>query len=153
MADKLDFNDILKRGNDRFRQKEKAPPSELFQCAIFYARPVKDEIFEQGQSFVPKRKWWGPWKNDYESIAALDEMLDSQRFIFPFYSKEVFMSQQEATNFLPVFIKQLIRQEKLPPNVIKEDTSIDEEQIRPAIVPLAITILEQDKPEFKASDL
>ena len=152
MTEKLDFNELLRRGNDRFAQKDKLPPSELFQCVVFYGKPVKEELFENGQDFKPKRKWWGPWKDDYQSIMAINEFLDAQRFVYPFYSKEIFMSQQEATNFLPLFIKRLIKEEKIPANAIKEDRSVDEEVVKLGVAPLMITILEEVKDEFRGAN-
>jgi len=158
-ADKLDFNEIVKRGNDRFR-KERPMPSELYQCAIFFSRLVMEEIDELQsiRQIIELKKWdkekkiFNFFNNNLRNlILQLNEDLEKQRFIFPFYSKEIFMSQQEATNFLPLFIKQLIKEEKLPASVINEDRSINEEIIKPAIIPLQTTVLEQDRPEFKDS--
>ena len=133
MGDKLDFNDIIRRSGGQTQSKERQLPSELYQCVAFFGRPVLDELEVEFQ------KWQFLFrKKDLET-------LQHQRFIFPFYSKEVFVSQQEATNFLPYFVKRLIADAKLPQEVINEDKSINEDIVKLGIAPLTITMIEKDR--------
>ena len=145
MSEKLVFDEIIgKRGNDNLKQKnQQLLPTQLYQCIAFYGKQVLDEIEElyELNKVVPilGRK----------TLKEINETLNKQRFIFPFYSKEIFMSQQEAEQFLPFFIKELIKEGKIPEEVIKEDRSVDDDKIKFAITTLIISTLEQEKTEFR----
>ena len=135
--EKLDFNEIIKRSGGP-AQKDRAVPSELFQCVVFYGRPVTEEVPEIME--IPTISFFA--KNAIQAI-------QKQRFVFPFYSKEIFGSQSEAQNFLPIFIRRLIKEEKLPSTVLNEDLSVNDDILKLGVAPLTVTILEQEKSEFK----
>jgi len=144
MSDKLDFNEIIRRSGGGEKSKERAFPSELYQCVVFFSRPIRDE-FEEIQaldSVTPIILNKGP-------IELVKNAAKEQRFVFPFHSKEIFTSQQEALNFLPIFIKRLMKEEKLPSFVINADMSVNEDVLKPGVAPLIITMLEGQKDEFK----
>ena len=133
---KLNFEELIQRGNDPAR-KERDMPRELFQCAVFFGRPVLEEL-------PPFQNWQFLFRKSQK------EELENQRFVFPFYSKEIFGTPQEAEKFLPMFIQQLIKEEKIPEEVIKADRSVDDNMVHLAIVPLQVTFLEMEKQEFRS---
>jgi hypothetical protein len=149
---------IMRRGNDRYTAGSKMP-SELYQVAVFFSRPVTDEI-----EYLDANKWDKLLKQEsvlrrgrlrafleaFPNLCAIE--FEKQRFIFPLYSQEVFTVQADAVNYIPFFIKKLITDGKLPESVIKEDKSVDDDQIKTAIVPLQVTFLERDLSEFKSEN-
>jgi hypothetical protein len=126
----LDVDRIMRRGDKDVSSASKIP-TDLFQIAVFYSRPVKDELDLNGLNTLT-------WK----------KKANNSLFIFPFYSKEIFTVQTDAINYIPYFIRQLISDGRLPTEVINEDKSINDNLIKPAIVPLEVVFLERDN-EFK----
>jgi hypothetical protein len=153
---KLDLDKILRRGDRDFTSGSKIP-SELFQAAVFFSRPVSEELDQlneeektellKQENFFTRKKL----KDFFEAFPNLcDLTFKNQRFIFPFYSQEIFVTQVDAVNYIPYFIKKLITEQRLPANVIKEDKSVDDDQIKTAVVPLQVVFLERDNPEFRS---
>jgi hypothetical protein len=127
----LDIDRILRRG-DRDVNSASKIPAELFQIAVFYGVPVIEELDLRK---IDCLSWW--------------KKATSSRFVFPFYSQEVFMTQTDAVKFIPHFIRKLITDKKLPTEVINEDTSVNENMIQTAVVPLNVVFLERELQEFK----
>jgi hypothetical protein len=152
---KLDVDKILRRGDREFSSASKML-SEFFQVAVFFSHPVieeldylpddkKEELIKKENFFT--RKKLRDFLDTFPDLCNIE--FSNQRFIFPFYSQEVFVTQTDAINFIPYFIKKLISDEKLPTNVINEDKSVNEDFVRTAIVPLQVVFLEKEKSEFK----
>jgi hypothetical protein len=151
----LDLDKILRRGNRDFSTGSKVP-TELYQIAIFFSRPVIEELdylSEEKQKELLKQEsilTRGKLKSFLNAFPNLCDLeFANQRFIFPFYSQEIFATQTDAVKYIPFFIKKLIEDKKLPSEVIKEDRLVDEDLIKPAVVPLQVVFLERDNPEFK----
>ena len=133
---KLDFNDIIRRQGGPSQDKTRIP-TEFHQCVVFYSRPVLEEL-ESLQELNPI----------IAAVTGIQKKLKNQRFIFPFYSKEIFGSPQEAQMFLPNFIRRLLNEGKLPPEAVNEDKSVNDDILRAGVAPLAVTMIEEEKPEF-----
>jgi len=158
--DKLDFNEIIKRKDGGVAAKDRPMPTEFFQCIALFSRPMFDEL---GEEFIErynhmitlpdffgkiiKRLNRSFLKEYFTTLDKIEKILISQRFVFPFYSKEIFMSREEAENFLPIFVKKLIKEEKLPENVVNKDMSVNEDIVRFGVYSLDITLLEQNRTE------
>ena len=150
----LNFDSILKRNVER--NPASKLPAEMFQVCIFYSRPVVEELQleneEIAQEIIKGARIFNRNKVKFalQNITELNSIiLDKQRFVFPLYSREVFMSRQEAENFVPLFIKSLIEKETIPQDVILENGQIDDNKIQATLVPLTITFLEKNLSEFK----
>jgi hypothetical protein len=121
-----DFDNFLKRHSEK---ESTQIPRDLFQLVVFYKRPVSEELtLNKIQEFICNKK------------------IESN-FIFPFYSNNVFMFPKEAEEYLPRFIKQLIGEQKIPEDSIKNNT-INYDIIETGIVPLNLVTLERID-EFK----
>jgi hypothetical protein len=85
----------------------------------------------------------------YQSVIFFKEerrlLWKKQVYTLPFYSPEIFDDDNAATAFLPMFLARLIKEDKIPREVILPDKSVDEEYIRMAIAPLVVTQLELDR--------
>ena len=121
MNDKDIFENFLKRHSEN---EPKQMPRDLFQIVIFYKRPVEEELgLNKLEKFVCRNK-----------IKA--------NFVFPYYSEDIFMFPKEAENYIPRFIKKLIGEQKLPEDVIKNNT-INYDLVETGIVPLNLSTLER----------
>jgi hypothetical protein len=120
------FDNFLKRHTEK---ESNQIPRDLFQIAVFYKREVTQEIsLSKIQKFICGKKV-------------------KSNFIFPFYSNNIFMFPKEAEDFIPRFVKQLIGEQKLPEDAIKNNT-INYDIIETGIVPLNLVSLERVD-EFK----
>lgn len=142
MSDSLNFNSIIGRRKRDDVRTERAMPSEVFQCSVFYGQPVKQEITALQQLDELKSVF------NKKRIDNLSKSLDSERFVFPYYSPDVFLTSEEARNFLPNFVRQLIKDGRIPEDVLI-DNVIDENKLLVGVVTLKIAFLERDLPEFK----
>ena len=128
-----DFEALLKRS---VPQAEKKVPKDLFQVAVFYSRPVYEEV----KLNTDKLSWLQ--KRAYKKIAPhLKDMMENQFFVFPFYSENIFMSPKEAENSIPEFIKSLIADGRIPKEAIENGKL--SQAIEAAIVPLNFATLER----------
>ena len=137
MSEKLDFSKLIQRDKEQSQRGGRAASTALYQCVVFLGKPVIEEVDELNSL---KFKLLCP---------KVAKRISEQRFIFPYYSKEVFGLAEEAANFFPQFIKRLISEGKLPEEVILEDKSVDESLVQLGIMDLQMTFLEKDLPEFK----
>lgn len=69
-------------------------------------------------------------------------ILENTRLSLPYYSPDIFETDDDAKKCVPIFITQLIKKELLPPEVLNEDRSVNNELIRVGLVTLNITKLE-----------
>ena len=138
MADTLGLQDLFRRGNDGVKTREKKLPSELHQCVVFFSSPVLNELPVLGELNAIQN-----------AISGIHKKLENSRFVFPYYSQEIFLSHEEAVRYLPTFISKLMVENKLPANAINPDRSTNDDVIQCAVIPLAPTYLETDIPEFK----
>jgi hypothetical protein len=67
-----------------------------------------------------------------------------ERIAYPFYSPSVFYTEEDATKFLVIFIKSLLKSGDLPPDAVNADGTINEKIIRTVIYPIIVTELELD---------
>ena len=67
-----------------------------------------------------------------------------EHIAYPFYSPSVFYDEGDATKFLTIFIKSLLKSGDLPPDSVNSDGSINEKRIRTVIYPIIVTELELD---------
>jgi hypothetical protein len=145
------FENFLRRHN---HEEDRKPPRELFQVAVFYFRPIAEEINleheEKAQEIIKNAGFWKRGKTTFalQNISYfVKQLLNEQKFVFPFYSEDVFMFPKEAENYIPRFIKKLIGEGKIPEEAIKDHT-INYEIIETGIVPLNLATLERVD-EFK----
>ena len=108
-------------------------PGKLYQAVAFFANSVEDEI--------------GPLTK-LEKM-AIGKKIENKRFVFPFYSEQVFLSEADVKTFLPVFVKELIKKELIPSDVILPDNTVDDSRLELAYVILNISLLEKDLKEFR----
>jgi hypothetical protein len=146
------FENFLKRNNDETKTREM--PRDLFQAVVFYFRPVCEELKFENEEVAQKllkeslflNK--GKIKFSLEHIREFSEkLLEGQKFVFPFYSEDIFMSPKEVELYIPRFVKKLIGENKIPEDAIKENT-INYEVIETGIVPLNFATMEKSD-EFK----
>jgi len=149
------FENFLKRNA---KEETRTVPRDLFQAVVFYFRPIIDEINledeEKAQEILKETPFYRKNKIKYvlQNITEISsKLLNNKRFVFPFYSEDIFMSPKEAEDYIPRFIKKLIGQNKLPANVIKDHT-IDYDMVETGIVPLNLATLEKIS-EFKNTEL
>jgi hypothetical protein len=150
MKDEI-FENFLKRHN---QSDDRKIPRELFQLAVFYFRPIIEEIKleneEVAQEILKKIPFWNKNKAMY-SLKNITEfagkLLGEQKFVFPFYSEDVFMFPKEAEDYIPRFVKKLIGESKIPEDAIKNNM-INYDIIETGIVPLNLATLERVD-EFK----
>jgi hypothetical protein len=126
----LDIDKMMRRGDRDVTMGSKIP-TELFQIAVFYGVPITEELDLRK---IDCLSWW--------------KKATSARFVFPFYSPEVFVTQADAINYMPYFIKKLISENKLPDTVITGNV-VNEDMIQAAVVPLNVVFLEREMKEFK----
>lgn len=62
---------------------------------------------------------------------------------FSFSSNTVFTTKDEAVAFLPMYIRQLIKNGDLPAEAVNEDGSVNEDIVRTAVLPLKVGALEK----------
>ena len=110
--------------------KNNNKPTGFFQCVIFYGTPIANEL----ENYVDKTKKKTP--------KLLREELENQKFVFPFYSSEIFPTQAQAQAFFPEFINKLIEDGKIPPEVIDEKKMLKEDLCKAGIVPLKFSVVE-----------
>jgi hypothetical protein len=151
MKDEI-FENFLKRHGDK--DQPRTVPRDLFQVAVFFFRPVVEELnFEKEEEAkkILKKSFFlnkGKTKFALQNITEFSsKLLENQKFVFPFYSEDVFMSPKEAENYIPRFIKKLIGEQKLPVEVILNN-SINYDIVQTGIVPLSLVTLEKVN-EFK----
>lgn len=133
----VDFEGLMKREPASRRSGGQA--TEFFQCVVFYGSPMLEEIQE-----LPK-----VLKKRGRRSKELSSKLEKTRITFPLYSKEIFMTQEDATKFFPIFIKKLIGDNMIPADIILPDRSVDETRVKFGVVPLEVTTLQEEKSEFK----
>lgn len=150
MRDEI-FENFLKRHSG---EQERTVPKDLFQVAVFYFRPASEEIDVEKEEVANKllnnSSFFEKGKVKYALRHLKDfntALLEGQAFSFPFYSEDVFMSPKEAENYIPVFVKKLIKEKKIPEDSIKEHR-INYEVLETGIVPLNLASLEKTD-EFK----
>lgn len=121
------------------QQYNKQGQSGFFQCAIFYGVPLANELVE--------------WENDRTKKKCpknLRHELETQRFVFPFYSNEIFPTSAQAQAFFPEFINRLIKDGFIPPDVIDAETHLlNDEVCKAAVVPLKFSVIDLDKETVK----
>lgn len=100
----------------RSKKSTSSEATELFQAIVFYYQNV-------GKGFKKKT-----------------------RYVFPFYSKEVFLTKEEAENYIPVFLKSLVNDNNIDKNILS-DQKLADEYIKTAVWPLKISKLEIMKDE------
>lgn len=67
------------------------------------------------------------------------------QIVFPMDATEVFISEQEATDFMPIFLNRLVKEKLLDPNkLFLKDNVLNEDYVKTAVVRLCITRLELD---------
>lgn len=122
----LNFND-KEENNSKFIKR--SMPTEFTQCVVFYGTPIADELdnWDNGKG-VPKK---------------LKDELSKQKFVFPYYSSQIFMNPKDAEKFIPSFIRQLINEGKLPDDVLKKDDLVDETKIKAGLVHLDVSVIEK----------
>jgi len=154
---KLNIDSILRRKEP---ERQAPLPSEMFQVGIFFSQPVIAELNFNDEEAIKEivdnttllNKIQVKWTlNHIDEIVPI--LLDKQRFVFPFYSNEVFLSKQEAQNFVPLFIKKLIQEEKLPQDIILDGGLVDDTRIQASLVPLTITFIERNLSEFRENNV
>lgn len=119
--------------NNKQRQQ-----TEFCQCAIFYGVPIAGELDN--------------YTNPKKVPKALREELENQKFVFPFYSQEIFPDRRSAELFLPGFVRDLISKGFLPKEVLDENNILNENMCKAATVPLKLSFIENaaDEPLAKS---
>lgn len=108
----------------------KNKPTGFFQCAIFYGTPIANELEnynDKSKKKIPK---------------LLREELENQKFVFPFYSSEIFPTQAQAQAFFPEFVNKLIADGLVPPDIVNEKKMLREDICKAGIVPLKFSVVE-----------
>lgn len=105
--------------------------TEYVQCAVFYGSPIMNEL--ESYENVNKKK----------VPKELRDEIENAKFVFPYYSQQIFTSQQQAELFLPQFVRELIEKDMLPPDVLDEHQVLDPNRAQAAVVPLTVTIVEK----------
>lgn len=100
----------------RAKNSTQSETTELFQAIVFYYQNV-------GNVFKKKT-----------------------RYVFPFYSKEVFLTKEEAENYIPIFLKNLINDNNIDKDILS-DQKLADEYIKTAVWPLRVSKLEIMKDE------
>lgn len=100
----------------RAKNNTQSETTELFQAIVFYYQNV-------GNVFKKKT-----------------------RYVFPFYSKEVFLTKEEAENYIPIFLKNLVNDNNIDKNILS-DQKLADEYIKTAVWPLRVSKLEIVKDE------
>ena len=100
----------------RAKNSTQSETTELFQAIVFYYQNV-------GKVFQKKT-----------------------RYVFPFYSKEVFLTKEEAENYIPIFLKNLVNDNNIDKNILS-DQKLADEYIKTAVWPLRVSKLEIMKDE------
>ena len=67
-----------------------------------------------------------------------------ENIAYPFYSPSVFLTEKDATNFLPLFVKGLLKSGDLPPDCVDSDGQLDTKKVKTAIYPIIVTEMELD---------
>lgn len=98
------------------KKSTQSETTELFQAIVFYYQNV-------GNVFKKKT-----------------------RYVFPFYSKEVFLTKEEAENYIPIFLKSLVNDNNIDKNILS-DQKLADEYIKTAVWPLRVSKLEIMKDE------
>lgn len=100
---------------------------------------------------MPKQKpsKQNPFESDgrfYQPVVVFNQMykvgFHSETLAYPYYAPNVFMEPSQATNFLPIYIKELIKSGDLPEDVVAEDGTLDDTRIKTAVVDVFLTALE-----------
>lgn len=104
-------------------------PTEFTQCVVFYGTPIANELTSYEPKKVPSK---------------LRDELEKQKFVFPYYSQQIFTSQKDAELFLPNFIRMLINDGKLPEDVVNEKGLVDESRVKVGVVHLDVAYLEKE---------
>ena len=120
--EEIKLDDLLKK-KESLGKPGKAKLTGFMQSVVFYSRPVYEELEITDKKMI--------------------KSLDGKRFVFPYYSSEIFMSEEDAANFIPLFINKLIEEKILPADVIKKNGQIDDTKCKCGIVPLQVTKLER----------
>ena len=102
----------------------------FYQCAIFYGTPIANEL---------------EFYNDGKKVRSKDlkHELETQKFVFPFYSNEIFPTEKQAQAFFPEFINQLISKKFIPADVVDENKMLRDDICKAAIVPLKFSVIEE----------
>lgn len=79
----------------------------------------------------------------YQNVGKI---LKKTLYVFPFYSKEVFLTKEEAENYIPIFLKKLVDENNIDKKVLTDQKFADE-YIKTAVWPLRISKLEIVKDE------
>lgn len=119
--------DNNEENNSKFIKR--STPTEFTQCVVFYGAPIANELddYDNGKG-IPKK---------------LKNELEKQKFVFPYYSSQIFMNPKDAEKFLPSFVRQLIDEGKLPESILNKDNSIDENSIKLGLVHLDVSVIEE----------
>jgi hypothetical protein len=144
----IDIDKIIRRG-DRDTTRASQVPTELWQVAAFYGKPVSEELELSEEINLSKVKEYLIRKELDDWSKRLDAQLAKQHFIFPFYSQEIFTVKTDAINWIPYFIRKLIKEEKLPKEVLDANSILNDELVKTAVVPLSVVFLEREG-EFKS---
>ena len=100
----------------RAKKSTQSETTELFQAIVFYYQNV-------GKLFKKKT-----------------------RYVFAFYSKEVFLTKEEAENYIPFFLKNRVNDNNIDKNILS-DQKLADEYIKTAVWPLRVSKLEIMKDE------
>jgi len=104
----------------------------FWQCVVFYGTPIGNEIVA-----------WEDEKVKKKTPKALRDELENQKFIFPFYSSEIFPTEFQAKAFLPGFVRELIEKHYLPPEVLDEKQILRDDVCKAAVAPLKFSVIEE----------
>src|SRR5574344_2186791 len=120
--EEIKLDDLLKK-KESLGKPGKAKPTGFMQSVVFYSRPVYEELEITDKKMI--------------------KSLDGKRFVFPYYSNEIYMAEEDAAKIIPLFIQKLI-EEKIPPaDVMNKNSQIDNTKCKCGIVPLQVTKLER----------
>lgn len=67
-----------------------------------------------------------------------------ERIAYPFYSPSVFLTEKDAANYLPIFVKGLLKSGDLPPEAVNKEGQLNEDIVRTAIYPIIVSEMELD---------
>ena len=124
---------VYKKGENIKLAKIDNNQKGFFQCAIFYGTPIAHEL-DCYDTIKPRR-----------IPKELREELENQKFVFPFYSNEIFPTQKQAEAYLPGFIQDLIKRDFLPPTVLDENKRLRDDICKAAIVPLKFSVIDNEE--------
>ena len=115
---------MIRKG--RFSENKRS----MYQCAVFYGKNLLEDL---GISDDKRKK----------KIAKIfkDDTIIDKKYVYPYYSTEIFYSEADALRFLPTFVRNLIEKGLIDSDVLK-DNKLDQSRAEAAIVPLQPSMLD-----------